>query len=49
MSVTLFLLIAAAICFFLATINLPSRINLIALGLLFWVLTLLVGGAIIHS
>jgi hypothetical protein len=35
------LLILAAICLFLAAVNFPSRVNLTALGLFFWVLTLL--------
>jgi hypothetical protein len=33
------LFIAAAICFGVAAIGVPSRINLVALGLLLWVLT----------
>jgi len=36
------LLVAAAVTFLIATFPVPSRINLIALGLLFWVLTLIV-------
>lgn len=36
------LLIAAAVCFGLAAANLATRINLVALGLLFWVITALV-------
>jgi hypothetical protein len=35
----LLLLIAAAVCFFLAVISFTARINLLALGLLFWVFT----------
>lgn len=38
----LLLLIAAAVCFGLAAANIPSRPNLIGLGLLFWVLTAIV-------
>jgi hypothetical protein len=34
----LLLLILAAVCFGLAAANVPVRINLIALGLLLWVL-----------
>ena len=37
------LLLIAAICFLLAAIGIPSaRVNLIALGLFFWVLSLLI-------
>lgn len=32
------LLLAAAICFALAALNVPARVNLLGLGLLFWVL-----------
>lgn len=32
------LYLAAAVCFFLAAINVPARVNLTALGLLFAVL-----------
>lgn len=38
----LVLLLAAAVCFGLAAANLATRINLVALGLLFWVITALV-------
>lgn len=40
----LILIIAACIVFFLAAINVPSgpRINLVALGLFFWTLSLFV-------
>ena len=39
---TLLLLIAAAVCFGLAAFGVASaRVNLLALGLLFWVLTAL--------
>ena len=41
----LILLIAAAICFALAAIGIASRINLVALGLLLWVLTLIIPGS----
>lgn len=41
--VYLLLLILAALCFFVAALGVGSgRINLVALGLFFWVLTLLV-------
>lgn len=39
---TLVLLIFGAVCFLLATANVASRINLVALGLLFWILTVLI-------
>lgn len=39
----LVLLILAAVCFLLAAVNLPARLNLVALGLFFWILTLLIG------
>lgn len=35
----LMLLIAAAVCFGIASANVATRINLVALGLLLWVLT----------
>ena len=38
----LILLILAAICFFIAALNIASRINLIAFGLFFWVIAALV-------
>jgi hypothetical protein len=45
MSLLTLFLILALICFILATIGVPvSRINLVALGLAFWVLGLLVSG-----
>lgn len=40
---TLILLVLALVCFMLAAANLPSRINLIGLGLALWVLTLILG------
>jgi hypothetical protein len=36
---TLILLIIAAACFAAATVNVPTRVNLVALGLLAWILT----------
>lgn len=39
---TLILLILALVCFILAAAGVSSRINLIALGLAFWVLTLII-------
>jgi hypothetical protein len=41
----LLLLIAAAVCFGLAAAAVATRINLVALGLLFWVLTVIVPAA----
>jgi hypothetical protein len=41
----LVLLIAAAVCFGLAAANLATRVNLVALGLLLWVLTAIVPAA----
>lgn len=38
------LLLFAAICFLVAACGVSSKINLVALGLLLWVLTLLLGG-----
>ena len=38
------LLVAAAVVFLIATFPVASRINLVALGLLFCVLAVLVGG-----
>ena len=40
---TLILLIVAAVCFGLAAFNIAARLNLIALGLLAWVATALLG------
>lgn len=40
--IVLVLLLAAAVCFGLAAANLAVRVNLVALGLLFWVITALV-------
>jgi len=40
---TLILLVFAFISFIAAAANFPSRVNLVALGLAFWVLTLLLG------
>ena len=40
---TLILLLVAAACFAAATVNVAARVNLVAAGLLAWVLT-----AIIH-
>lgn len=40
--VVLVLLIAAAVCFLLAAANVPTRVGLVPLGLLLWVLTALI-------
>lgn len=39
---TLILLLIAAICFAAATLNVAARVNLVAVGLLAWVLTALI-------
>ena len=43
MTINFILLIAACITFLLAAANLPSRINLVALGLFLWTLSLILG------
>lgn len=40
--IVLLLLIAGAACFAAAAFGVASRVNLVALGLLFWILTVLV-------
>jgi hypothetical protein len=40
--VVIVLLVLAAICFGAAAANLPARVNLVALGLLAWLLSVLV-------
>lgn len=40
--VVLLLLIAAAVCFGLALFNVPTRLNMVAGGLLAWVLAVLI-------
>lgn len=42
MGIHLILFIAAAVCFGLATFGVGARVNLVALGLLFWVITNLI-------
>lgn len=43
LTLTTFLLLVGALCFFFAAIAVaPPRINLIALGLLCWILTVLI-------
>jgi len=44
MSISLLLLVIAFVSFVLAMFPIPTKINLIALGLACWVLALLVGG-----
>lgn len=47
MTVSLVLLLIAFICFLLGTVNWPAiPINMTALGLAFWVLSLLIGRGI---
>ena len=41
-AIILILLVLSTICFFIAALNVASRINLIAFGLFFWVLTVLI-------
>jgi hypothetical protein len=43
--ILLTLLIAAALCFGLSAFGVSSRVNLLALGLLCWVLTVLIPAA----
>jgi hypothetical protein len=40
--ITTILLILGLVCFILATINIWTRINLVALGLAFWILSQLI-------
>lgn len=47
MSLFLIFIIVALICFILASIPIPSRVNLIAVGLAFYMLALLVGGRVL--
>lgn len=43
------LLLAAAICFLAATANVAAKLNLVALGLLLWVVTALIqAGQALH-
>ena len=42
LSLTLVLLLVAAVCFGLAALGIASKINLVAFGLLAWVLTALI-------
>lgn len=47
--INLILLVFAFVCFCLATFGVGSRFNLVAAGLAFWVLSILLGGAhILH-
>lgn len=43
---SLILLICALVCFLLAAAGIPSRVNLTAAGLAFWVLEVLIGTGI---
>lgn len=40
------LLIVSLICFLLGATNVPFRVNLVSLGLAFWVLSQLLGGLV---
>jgi hypothetical protein len=44
----LVLLIFGAVCFLLGTANVASRVNLVALGLLLWILSVLIPAAWKH-
>lgn len=46
--ISLVLMIVALVCFLLGAAPLPTRVNLVALGLAFWVLAILIGGAGVH-
>lgn len=49
---TLVCLIFGFVCFVLAAVGVPSRINLVAAGLAFWIVTLIPGlvqhGGVLH-
>jgi hypothetical protein len=47
--INLILYILALICFIVATFGLSARVNFIALGLAFWVLTLVLSGLTIGT
>jgi hypothetical protein len=49
MSLAFILLVIALICFVLAAVGVSSRINLLAVGLACWVLTLLLHGPMLSS
>lgn len=44
MTISLVLILVAFLCFMAAAINVRSPLNLVALGLALWVLTILIGG-----
>jgi hypothetical protein len=47
LTVSIILLVVALVCFLIAAVNhptIPARFNLVALGLAFWVLSMLVTG-----
>jgi len=46
MSIQLFLLVAALVCFLLSAAGVASRVGLTPLGLAFWVLSMLLTGRI---
>ena len=43
LSFNMVLLILAFVCFVLGAIPIPARVNLISLGLAFWILTIICG------
>lgn len=45
MTISIVLLLLAFICFVLGAAGFPSRVGWTSLGLAFWVLTLIIGGA----
>lgn len=46
---TLILLVVAAVCFVLAAANVGSpRVNLVALGLAFWVVSIIIHSPVFH-
>jgi hypothetical protein len=46
MSIALILLVIAFICFLVSAIGIPvPRVNLVAMGLALWVLSILIGGS----
>jgi hypothetical protein len=48
--ISLVLMIVSLICFLLGAANIPAtaRVNLVSLGLAFWVLAIVIGGAGVH-
>lgn len=48
MSISIILLVIALILFIVSAVGVPSRINLQSAGLACWVLSILVGGGLLH-